>query len=90
MSSLTSFSFDNQLIREQDGLWSVYDIIEVIGGQKSSGEVWKRLVAKGFINSHKCELISFTQASGRKGRKTPACDRQVALEIIGLLPGAVL
>lgn len=89
MSDLTTFEFDGDSIREVDGLFSVYDIIRVIGGQKSEKEVWKRL-SKDFPDTvTKCDLISFIQKSGRKGRPTPVCDRPVALEIIGLLPGQV-
>jgi len=86
MSSITSFSFDDQLIREQDGLWSVYDLIEVIGGQKNPRKVWERLTVSFPEVVAKCHNLKFP---GAGQRNTPVCDRQVALEIIGLLPGAV-
>ena len=78
------FNFDGESIREQDGLWSVFDIIRVIGGQKNPHEVWKRISSKYSDVVTKCENLKF---SGKGQRNTPACDRQTALEIIGLLPG---
>ena len=86
MSILTVFSFDDQLIREQDGRWSVYDMIKVIGGQKNPHDAWKRLTVSYPEVLAKCEDWKFP---GAGQRNTPVCDRQVALEIIGLLPGAV-
>lgn len=89
MSSLTIFEFNGDSIRESNGLFSVYDIIRVIGGQKSEHKVWERLSERYPDLVTKCQFISFFQKSGRKGRPTPVCNRQVVLEIIGLLPGQV-
>lgn len=97
MSNLTQFEFDHQFIREQDGLYSVYDIIRVIGGILNPHQYWlgdksKRATRqKGFIERYpevlrKTDNLKFP---GRGQRLTPVCNKQVALEIIGLLPGEV-
>jgi hypothetical protein len=86
MSNLSIFEFEGDSIRESNGLYSVYDIIRVIGGQKSEREVWKRLSKE--IPEVVTEVTSL-KFPGKGQRLTPVCDRQVALEIIGLLPGQV-
>lgn len=90
MSDLSIFEFNGDSIREVDGLFSVYDIIRVIGGQKSEREVWKRLSKEFPDIVTKCDSVKFPRKDGKKANVTsPACNRQVALEIIGLLPGQV-
>jgi hypothetical protein len=90
MSDLTTFEFDGDSIREVDGLFSVYDIIRVIGGQKSERAVWKRISNDYPDIVAKCNSVKFLRKDGKKANlPSPACNRQVALEIIGLLPGQV-
>ena len=90
MTDLVKFEFEDDRIRQAivDGkqIISVYDIIRVIGGQKNPKEVWKRLAEPFPEVVTKCDYFKFP---GRGQRLTPVCDRQTALEIIGLLPGAV-
>ena len=86
----SEFNFDGDNIREQDGLWSVFDWIQVIGGRKNPRDVWKRLTDKYPNTVAKCDSVKFSRTDGKKANTTsPACDRQTALEIIGLLPGEV-
>lgn len=84
--NITCFKFNNEEIRERDGLWSVYDIIRVIGGQKNPWEPWKRIIAIYPEVLTKCDDIKFP---GKRQRKTPVCDRETALMILGLFPGQV-
>ena len=89
MSKISFVEFNNDRIREQDGYWSVYDVIRVLGGKKNPRDVWNRLVEQYSDVVGKCDFIPFIQKSGRRGRKTPVANKQVLLEIIGLLPGQV-
>ena len=97
MTDKLCFAFDNQNIREENGQYSVYDIIRVIGGVKNPRQYWigdktkrstrQKGVAEQFPEVvRKCDNLKF---SGRGQRLTPVCNRQTALEIIGILPGTV-
>ncbi len=71
-----------------DGLLSVYDLIDVCaeyGSRKSRYEAWKRLVAEHSDLSSKIGHFKF---EGRAQKETPVCNKETALEILGLLPGA--
>ena len=61
-------------IRSQGGMHSVYDFTREFLDKKNARDGWKRLTASvpdivGF-----CDFISFSQNSGRAGRKTPVTD----------------
>jgi hypothetical protein len=78
---------DNAEIRRTpDGRASVYDLISVIGQQKSPREVWKRLSNNYPEVVTKCDSFRF---SGRGQQNTPVTDRQGWAYIIGLLPNAI-
>lgn len=90
MSDLSIFEFNGDSIREYNDQFSVYDIIRVIGGQKSERTVWERLGNDYPDILSKCNSVKFPRKDGKKANlASPACNRQVALEIIGLLPGQV-
>ena len=90
MSSLELFEFDGDQIREQNDLWSVFDIIKVIGNRKNPRQVWKGLTDNYPDTVQKCDSVKFTRKDGKRANiESPACSREVALEIIQLLPGQV-
>lgn len=69
----------------EDGRLSAYDLIRVIGGQKNPYQVWKRLVQDFEPELTNCEDWKFP---GERQRNTPIVDKETALKIIGVLPGA--
>ena len=78
---------DNAEIRRTpDGRASVYDLIEVVGQQKSPRKVWQRLKVSHPEVVTKCHDFKF---SGRGQQETPVTDRQGWAYIIGLLSGVV-
>ena len=81
--SLAVFEFNGENIREENGLYSIYDCLRVIGGKKKETEVWKRLGKKYPEVLAKCQYFKF---KGQMQRLTPVGDWQLILEIIGLLP----
>jgi hypothetical protein len=87
MSNL-SLDFDNlgSIRKTEDGKISVYDLISVVGDQKSPREVWNRLTEQFPEVVAKCDNLKF---KGAGQRNTPVTDKEGALYIIGLLPGAI-
>lgn len=85
------FEFDDHNIREENDQYSVYDLISILGGYSSASarQVFKRIEKNYPGEVTICDFISFTQKSGRKGRKTPVTDRKGILKILGLLPGTI-
>ena len=67
----------------------MYDILVVVGGYtslNSASKVYERL-SKQY--SEVTTKIHYFKFPGRGQRNTPVCNKQTALEIIGLLPGVV-
>ena len=87
MSNL-SLDFDSfgSIRRTEDGKISVYDLISVVSGQKSPREVWRRLTEQYPEVVTKCDNLKF---KGAGQRNTPVTDKEGALYILGILPGAV-
>lgn len=83
---LANFEFEGQSIREQDGLFSIYDCIQVIGNHNHPRKVWERLKINYSDVVAKSHNLKF---EGKGQRLTPVGDRQLILEIIGLLPNEV-
>lgn len=70
-----------------DGQPSVFDMIRVLGGQKSPTKVWLRLIESHPEVATKCRYLQFP---GPGQRDTPvAKTKEDAYYILGLLPGAV-
>lgn len=69
-----------------DERYSVFDVIETIGGKKNPYETWKRFAADYPEVLTKCEDFKFP---GKGQRLTPVTDKEGLLYFIGLLPGAV-
>jgi hypothetical protein len=88
-TNLQVFEFEGEEIRNENGLWSVLDIIKILGQQNYPSKVWKRLSDNYPDVVTKCQYINFKDKTGRNNRKSPAADKQTCLEIIGLLPGQV-
>lgn len=85
MPNLSIFGYGE--IREtDDGRFSVYDLIQVVGGQRDPYNVWKRLCMEYLELLTMCQDFKF---SGRGQRETPVTGKAGLLHIIGLLPGAV-
>jgi hypothetical protein len=69
-----------------DERYSVFDVVEVIGGKKNPRDAWKSLV-EDFP-----EVVARTDSfkfPGRGQQLTPVTNKEGLLHIIGLLPGAV-
>jgi hypothetical protein len=79
---------DASIRRTDDGRISVYDLIQACGNYKAGGErkAWLRLADQFPEVVAKCHTFKFP---GRGQQNTPVTDREGALHIIGLLPGAV-
>ena len=87
MNNLSVFAFDGDRIRQsEDGYYSIFDIIRILGGQKGERKVWERLQKPYPEVVAKCHNFKFP---GRGQRETPVTNKEGALYIIGLLPGAV-
>ena len=85
MSSLAIFTY-GEIRVTHDFRYSVYDIIEVIGGKKNPRDSWKAL-SEPFP-----EVVAKTdnfQFAGVGQRPTPVTSKEGVLYIIGLLPGTV-
>ena len=70
--------------KTDDGRFSVYDLIHVIGGQKNPRDVWKRLQGAHPEVVGKTDNYKFT---GKGQKETPVATVENCLYIIGLLPG---
>ena len=78
---------DGSIRISAEGQPSVFDMIKVLGGQKSPTTVWLRLVETHPEVATKCSYLQFP---GPGQRETPvAKDKEAAYYILGLLPGAV-
>lgn len=85
MNNLTLSGYGEIRVSD-DGRYSVFDVIEVIGGKKNPRDAWK-VLTEGFP-----EVVGKTdnfQFPGAGQRKTPVANNEGILYIIGLLPGAV-
>ncbi len=72
----------------EDGRLSVFDFISVCAestDRKYPHYTWNRLTVRFPDLTAKCSHFKFT---GRAQKETPVCDKQTALEILGLLPSA--
>lgn len=69
-----------------DEQYSVFDVVEVIGGKKNPHQAWEGLTATYPEVLQKVENFKFP---GRGQRLTPVTDKEGLLYVIGLLPGAV-
>jgi hypothetical protein len=69
-----------------DARYSVFDVVEVIGGKKNPRQAWK-LVCESFPEV--VQKVDNFQFSGAGQRLTPVTNKEGLLYIIGLLPGAV-
>lgn len=85
MNNLTLLSYGEIRVTD-DEQFSVYDLIQVVGGQKDPYNVWKRLCVEYPELLTMCQDFKF---SGRGQRETPVTSKAGLLHIIGLLPGAV-
>lgn len=72
--------------RTPDGKCSVYDLIEVVGGQKNPKQVWKRISEKYSEVVTECDYFKFP---GRGQRETPVVDAKGWAYVLGLLPGVM-
>lgn len=81
---------NSKIRRTDEGLISVYDLIKVCGEKKGQRKLWMRL-SEQFPNTvQKCHSVKFGRVDGKKANlPSPACTEEVALEIMGLLPGAI-
>lgn len=78
---------DNAAIRRtSDGKASIYDLIEVVGGNKNPRQVWNNLKKRFPEVVQKTDNFKFL---GRGQRETPVTDREGWAYIIGLLPGVI-
>ena len=78
---------DGSIRISAEGQPSVFDMIKVLGGQKSPTKVWQRLIESHSEVATKCRYLLFP---GPGQRETPvAKDKEAAYYILGLLPGAV-
>jgi len=78
----------SKLIRTVNGMYSVYDLLEVVGG-KGTGtvrQVWYRISKKHPEIVRLCKKGSFAKA----GLPTPVCDRRIALKILAVLPSRTI
>lgn len=69
-----------------DKRYSIFDVVEVVGGKKNPYETWKRLTDDYPEVLTKCEDFKFP---GKGQRLTPVVTKEGLLYLIGLLPGAV-
>jgi hypothetical protein len=84
MSNLTILSY-GEIRVTNDGRFSVFDTIRVVGGKKDPYNTWIRL-CEGFPEVlTKCQDLKFP---GRGQKETPVADTEGIFYIIGLLPGA--
>jgi len=81
-----SLSTFGSIRKTEDGKVSVYDLISVVGGKKQPWDALKRLTEQYPEVLGKCEDWKFP---GARQRNTPVTDKEGALYIISLLPGAV-
>lgn len=86
--SLELWSCDDGEIRmTSSGQASIFDIIRVLGGQKSPHKVWERLCESHAEVLTKCQNFRFP---GQGQRETPvAKTKEDVFYILGLLPGTV-
>lgn len=85
MSNLSVLGY-GEIRKTEDELFSVYDVIQVVGGQKDPYNTWKRLSIEYPEVLTKCQDFQFP---GKGQRKTPISTKENVLYIIGLLPGTV-
>lgn len=69
-----------------DGCYSVFDVVEVVGGKKNPRDAWKALVEQFPEVVARTDSFKFP---GRGQQLTPITNKEGLLHIIGLLPGAV-
>lgn len=69
-----------------DGRYSIFDVVEVIGGKKNPRDAWKALTEQFPEAVEKSDSYKFP---GRGQQFTLVADKASILYIIGLLPGAV-
>lgn len=87
MNHIILEKFHNAKIRcTDDDRFAVYDLIKVCGQKKGHYKVWKRLTQSYPEVLTKCQDFQF---EGKGQRKTPVVDKEGALYILGLLPGAI-
>ena len=85
MNSLAILEY-GEIRMTDDGRFSVYDIIEVIGGKKNPRDAWKALCEQYLEVVGKTDSYKFP---GKGQQPTPVTDEHGVLYIIGLLPGTV-
>lgn len=76
--------------KTDDGMFSVIDIIREVTEQSSGGYkvVWQRIKKQHPELVTKCYFVGMKGVTGKESaKKTPVCSREVAVEIILLLPG---
>lgn len=88
MSNLAVFDLEQfgKIRISPKGEGSVFDLIQVVGGQKNPHQTWKNL-SKQFPEV--LQKAYYLQFPGAGQRETPVMDKEGLLELIGLLPGAV-
>lgn len=87
MSNLTAvFEGFGDIRRTDDGYFSVHDLIRVVTNGKEDRKIWNRLTEQFPEAVAKCHTFKFP---GRGQNDTPVTDKEGALYIIGLLPGAI-
>ena len=85
MSSLTVLGYGEIRVTE-DGRYSVYDTIKVIGGKKNPRDAWNAL---GVMYPEVVGKTDNFKFPGGGQRFTPVANAENTLYIIGLLPGTV-
>ncbi len=70
ITDLEQISSDTTIRKTADGRISVFDALRVCGA-KNPADTLKRIQNEYPDEFGECELISFSQKSGRKGRGTP-------------------
>lgn len=83
MPSLQLLDYGNIRVNEENE-YSVFDIIEVIGGRKDPHSAWKRMCSQYSEVPLKCRNFQF---NGRGQKLTPVAKVEISFYIIGLLPG---
>lgn len=83
MNTLQLLDYGNIRVNEENE-YSVFDIIEVVGGKKDPHSTWKRMCSQYSEVPLKCRNFQF---SGRGQKMTPVANTETSFYIIGLLPG---
>jgi hypothetical protein len=76
----------NENIRIEKGLYSVYDVIKTVARKKAPRTTWSRLIDRFGYLANEVHSVRFPRIDGKAANiSSPACNIPTALDILGRL-----